>query len=177
MSLPCPLFLKPDTWNLTPYNLPVTLPEAIAETARLLRSAIPDNEIIELLTALDVSRSTAEEILAFLPLTYGRELLRRSGCTDFPTTCARRLPDGTLTLPITLSRKPVWRACEAFLHTDLASGSHGDDVLLLANLSPEFQHAHRALDQGADLQDLTFDPLILTTTADGPVDEKIPPNP
>ena len=148
----------------------MTLAEAIAEAARLIRSSISDNETVELLTALDVPRPTAEEILAFLPIVYGRELLRRSGCTDFPTEYFRRVGDGTTSQPIPLARKPVWRECEKFLRTDLASGARGDDLLLLANCSHEFQTAHRLLDQGSVIEDITFPPLVLTTSEEGPFD-------
>lgn len=145
--------------------------EAIAEAVTLLRVKVPDDEILQLLTALGSSRIVAQEILAFLPIVYARELLRRSGCTTLAETFSRRLPGGKLTKPEPLSRKPVWRACENYLHTDIAAGSHGDDLLMIAARSTEFQSAHAMLNAGHEVHDLFFDPPILDLPDNGPTDE------
>jgi hypothetical protein len=148
------------------------LEEAVAEAVKLLRVKVPDDEILQLLTALGASRTIAQEILIFLPLVYARELLRRSGCSDLPPTFSRRLPDGSKTTPLPLARKPVWWACEAFLKTDIASGSRGDDILIIAARSEEFQSAHAMLNAGHEVPDLFFDPPILNLPEDGPIDEQ-----
>ncbi len=148
----------------------MNLPDAVAEAARLMRSAVPDNETVELLTALGVTRAAAQEIIVFLPLVYGRELLRRSGCNDFPATYTRRHASGATSAPVPLARKPVWRECERYLQTDLKAGSHGEELLAIANASAELQTAHRLLDQGADLHDITFPAIILASADEGPLD-------
>ncbi|HEY2739867.1 MAG TPA: hypothetical protein VGK45_15775 [Thermoanaerobaculia bacterium] len=150
----------------------MTLPEAIAEAVQLFRAKLPDNETIALLTAMGISRATAQEILEFLPLVYARELLRRSGCTGFSETYTRRRNDGTLSPQIPFSRKPVWRDCQRHLEADLADGSHGDDLVLIAARSPEFQSAHQMLDQGSEIESLIFAVPVLTYPDDGPIDEK-----
>jgi hypothetical protein len=150
----------------------MTLPEAIAESVQLFRAKLPDDETIALLTAMGIPRATAQEILEFLPLVYARELLRRSGCTGFPETYSRRRNDGTLSAQIPFSRKPVWRECERHLQRDVAEGAHGDDLVLIAARSPEFQSAHQALDTGSEIEALTFPVPVLTYPDDGPLDEK-----
>ena len=147
------------------------LDEAIAEAVQLLRVKVPDDEIRQLLVAMGTPGSVALEILAFLPLVYARELLRRSGCTTFAKTYSRRQPNGKLTKPQPLAHEPVWRECENYLRTDLASGSHGDDILVIAARSAEFQSAHAMLNAGHDVEDIFFDPPIVELPSDGPTDD------
>lgn len=148
------------------------LEEAVAEAVKLLRAKIPEDEILQLLTALGTSRVAASEILAFLPIVYARELLRRSGCANFSSNYSRRLPESKkVSPPIPLARKPAWRACESFLRGDIASGSKGDDLLMIAARSAEFQAAHEMLNAGTEVQDLVFKTLLLDLPEEGPIDD------
>lgn len=148
----------------------MTLPEAIAEAVQLFRAKLPSDEIVGLLTAMGIPRPDAEEIISFLPLVYAREILRRSGCSGFSDHYTRRGADGTTSAPISFSRKPVWRACEQYLHSDLAAGSHGDDLVAIAIHSSEFKTAHQMLDSGSEIDGLFFPMPHLSYPEDGPVD-------
>lgn len=148
----------------------MTLPEAIAEAVQLFRAKLPTDEIVGLLTAMGIPRAEAEEIIAFLPLVYAREILRRSGCSGFSDHYTRRTADGTTSSPIALSRKPVWRACEHHLGRDLGEGAHGDDLVAIAVHSAEFKAAHQMLDTGSDIDNLFFPMPTLSYPDDGPLD-------
>ena len=149
----------------------MTLPEAITEAVQLFRAKLPTDEIVGLLTAMSILRPDAEEIIAFLPLVYARELLRRSGCSGFSDHYTRRAADGTTSSPISFSRKPIWRACEQHLATDLGEGAHGDDLVAIAVHSPEFKTAHQMLDAGSDIDNLFFPMPTLSYPEDGPTDQ------
>jgi hypothetical protein len=134
----------------------VSTNEQISKAVSLFRTsrAHGDEGIYRKLVAEGVEPQLAARLVEFLPLTYGRFLLEKSG-TRFSEYFQRMLSSGR-SEELLLSSEPVWNAAVAFAPTEAIQGISVQDFLAVAGRSGEFQVANKLLNQGSKLQDLVF---------------------
>jgi hypothetical protein len=126
---------------------------------RRLQSA-QDDEVYYALVAAGIERQLAARLVEFLPLAYCRLILAATGAR-FSNTFCRVLKDGTFEERL-LSDEPVWNAAVAFADAERERGVPGEELLIVAARSAEFQAANQLLQGGSKLENLAFARPALT---------------
>jgi hypothetical protein len=131
------------------------------------RSAIlSDEEIFHALVERGTDSLSAARLVEFLPMVYCRLIFRNSGAQF--SDIFRRISAGGDWREKPLSREPVWTVAMNFGLAEIKRGVSGQDLLLVAARSAEFQAANRLLNEGSKLEALVFGSPVLNWPEDGP---------
>jgi hypothetical protein len=136
--------------------------EEIRRAVSILRSspALSDDVLLRNLVESGIDRGSAARLIQFLPMAYCRLILGASGAR-LSDTFRRILPDGRISSEHLLSSEPFWAVAAAFARAELEQGVPGEDLLVLAARSAEFDAANQLLNQGSKLGNLAFGPPLL----------------
>jgi hypothetical protein len=125
----------------------------------------PDDAILEKVIATGVDRALAAQIVALLPIAYGRMVFSNDSVpfSDY-YICLRE--NGKPGRTGRLARLPVWPAALDFAAHD------GDPPFPIASRSPELRVANEALKDGKKLQSLVWSPPVFLWPIDSYRDSK-----
>jgi hypothetical protein len=129
-------------------------------------SSLEDFDLWLALVEVGLDRQVAPRLVELLPSVYCRILLRNFGCR-FAKEYERKGTDGKNERRVALSTDTVWNVSSAFAEKEAATVS-GQDLLAIAVRSPEFDAANKLLNEGSDLREIQFTPLLLTWPESGP---------
>lgn len=140
----------------------------IANAVSVFRTSpsLGEDEIYRALVKDGMERHRAARLVEFLPMVYCRLILQKSGA-QFPTTFRRTLPDGTSS-EHPMSSDPVWNDAVAFARAEVESGVSGQDLLIVAAHSAEFDAANQLLNRGSKLEDIRFTVPVFRWPESGP---------
>jgi hypothetical protein len=144
-------------WQLPSIRLMQKLIESAVEIFR----SFPDSSDEEILTRIietGVERSTAVQLVALLPLAYGRLALSDSGVV-FPDVYICLDDDGEPTRKGSLSSLPLWDEALNFARKDK------DPSFPIASRSPEVRAANAALHDATTLSELVWGPPVFQSPA------------
>jgi hypothetical protein len=132
-----------------------SLQELVGLVAEWMRSH-PDNDERELIPSLvkcQLDEFLAKDLIVFVPLAFGRALLKRTG-VNLPETYLIYGPDGQQPERHRLLDHPVF--CEAYRAAEdcYSRGVDDNTYLAIAGRSPEVRNLNKALDAGSDLKEL-----------------------
>jgi hypothetical protein len=118
-----------------------------------------DEQIEESLLEQNINAMLAEQLIAFVPLAFGRVLLEQDGPRFQPTYTLENLVDRSTThLP--LRDQPLYKA--AYKVASEWRGSR-EEFWAIAGRSPEVKAINSALQDGAELQNLILsEPMVFT---------------
>lgn len=152
----------PSTW-------PPTLNDAICKAVETLRSGanLEDVAVFRQLVGQGVERRIAARLIEFLPMVYCRLILTNLGL-QFPESYRRISADGTSSPLIQLTSEPLWNEAMAFAKAEVESGKKGQDLLLIAGRSAEFDAANKLLNTGAKPEGIRFVASTLCWPESGP---------
>ena len=102
----------------------------------------------------------ARRLIAFLPLAFGRVLLRRMGAR-VQSTYMRTAPNGAA-VERRLDKNEFWREISDFVDEQVIRGLSGGDLLLLAGRSAEFDAVNQLLNQGSDARAIVLSPPVFS---------------
>jgi hypothetical protein len=141
-----------------------TIPKAIA----ILRKSqhLSDEQVHRELTQEGIDPSVAARLLEFLPIAYARLILGRSGA-KFSNSFQRLRPDGCL-VEQALSTEPFWTAAIRFAQSEVVQGVAASELLAIAARSAELHAANQLLNKGSTLENVVFNPPVLTWPEEGP---------
>ena len=125
-----------------------------------------DEDVYRQLVVDGIEARRAARLVEFLPIVYCRAILRNSG-VKFAATFRRQLPGGA-SEELPLTSDPVWTAAVAFAYAEVDQGVSGNDLLLVAARSAEFDAANQLLNKGSKLENIVFSPPVLPWPEGGP---------
>jgi hypothetical protein len=125
----------------------------------------------------------AAEVVAFMPIAFGRELLHGMGI-DFSPDYATYSPEGGTRVAGKLAEQPVFAAAAALAAGMVERQEGGDAFVAVGTWSSEFSAVNQALNAGSQLSDLVAGPPVVilggaspASTADAPAPPAAPASP
>jgi hypothetical protein len=118
-----------------------------------------DDEILDLVVESGVERAMATQLVALLPLAYGRVMLSDSG-SAFSNTYICVGEKGKADRKGNLNTLPLWAEAISFAKQD------GEPSFPIASRSAEVRAANEALHNGSKLQNLVWSPPVFLWPVD-----------
>ncbi len=125
----------------------------------------PDDAILEKVIATGVDRALATQIVALLPIAYGRTVFSKDSVpfSDYYICLQENGKPGRTSR---LARLPAWPAARDFATHD------GETPFPIAARSSEIRVAHEALKDGKKVQNLVWSPPVFLWPVDSYRDSK-----
>src|SRR5262249_12056353 len=119
-----------------------------------------DQEVTPLLRARGLSSDDARLVLLFLPIAFGRAVLRRMGVVSFSDQADVTEPDGDR-YPILLSARPMYAAAGTAAAAAYRDGANLAALGVIAARSGEVAAAIKAKERGSPIAGGSIGPTLL----------------
>jgi hypothetical protein len=130
---------------------------AVAVLRKLANS--DDRQVYSALIESDIQPEMAEKLVMFLPIAYGRVLLKKMGIR-FSNQFKRALNDGTL-VEHAFADEPIWSAVVECPREEVSGGISGEHLICVAARSAEFDAANQLLNGGSGPENIVLTPPVI----------------
>lgn len=134
-----------------------TIRRAVAMFRKLANS--DDGQVCSALIESGVQPEIAEKLVMFLPIAYGRVVLKKIGIR-FSDSFKHPLNDGTL-VEHAFADEPIWRAIVECACDEVSRGISGEHLLSVAARSAEFDAVNQLLNAGSTPANIVLTPPVI----------------
>jgi hypothetical protein len=134
-----------------------TIRRAVAIFRKLVNS--DDGQVCSALIESGVQPEMAEKLVMFLPIAYGRVILKKIRIR-FSDTFKHPLNDGTLA-EHAFADEPIWRAIVECARDEVSRGIAGEQLLSVAARSAEFDAVNQLLNGRSTPDNIVLTPPLI----------------